>query len=136
MHISIRRKSAKISHHWIDCLFNLMTMTVSLNIWLDGHLLFLQDRLDAEPVIALVVGRALGAWLSLGVHPSSRDIATLKKWPRSYRIYILQIMQLSQYRDANLQYTFVVTYGSPSIIVRSLRNVVHHLLWWILDILS
>ena len=33
--------------------------------------------------------------------------------PRSYRKYILQITQPSQYRYAKLQYRFVVTSGSP-----------------------
>ena len=36
-------------------------------------------------------------------------------WPRSYRKYILQITQHSQYRYAKLQYRFAVIYGSPSI---------------------
>ena len=36
-------------------------------------------------------------------------------WPRSYRKYILQITQTSQYRYAKLQYRFSVTSGSPSI---------------------
>ena len=35
-------------------------------------------------------------------------------WPRSYRKYLLQITQPSQYRYANLQYRFAVTSGSPS----------------------
>ena len=36
-------------------------------------------------------------------------------WPRSYRKYILQITQPSQYVYAKLQYRFAVTSGSPSI---------------------
>ena len=36
-------------------------------------------------------------------------------WHRSYRKYILQTTQPSQYRNAKLQYRFVVTSGSPSI---------------------
>ena len=36
-------------------------------------------------------------------------------WPRSYRKYILQITQPSQYRYATLQYRFAVTSGSPSM---------------------
>ena len=36
-------------------------------------------------------------------------------WPRSYRKYILQITQLSQYRYAKLQHRFAVTSGSPSM---------------------
>ena len=35
--------------------------------------------------------------------------------PRSYRKYILQVTQPSQYIYANLQYRFAVTSGSPSI---------------------
>ena len=35
-------------------------------------------------------------------------------WPRSYRKYILQIRQPSQYGYAKLQYRFAVTSGSPS----------------------
>ena len=35
-------------------------------------------------------------------------------WPRSYRKYILQITQTSQYGYAKLQYRFAVTSGSPS----------------------
>ena len=38
-------------------------------------------------------------------------------WPRSYRKYILQITQPSQYRYAKLQYRFAITSGSPSIHV-------------------
>ena len=34
--------------------------------------------------------------------------------PRSYRKYILQITQTSQYRYAKLQHRFVVTFGAPS----------------------
>ena len=34
--------------------------------------------------------------------------------PRSYRKYILKIMQPSQYGYARLQYRFAVTSGSPS----------------------
>ena len=35
-------------------------------------------------------------------------------WPRSYRKYILQIPQPSQYGYAKSQYRFAVTSGSPS----------------------
>ena len=35
-------------------------------------------------------------------------------WPRSYRKYIRQITQPSQYRYAQLQYRFAVISGSPS----------------------
>ena len=38
-------------------------------------------------------------------------------WPRSYRKYILQITQPSQYRYTKLQYRFAVTSGSPSTII-------------------
>ena len=36
-------------------------------------------------------------------------------WPGSYRKYILQITQPSQYRYAKLRYRFAVTCGSPSM---------------------
>ena len=38
-------------------------------------------------------------------------------WPRSYRKYILQITQPSQYIYAKLLYRFTVTSGSPSILI-------------------
>ena len=40
------------------------------------------------------------------------------RWPRSYRKYILQITQPSQYRYGNLQYRFAVTSGSPSTLIK------------------
>ena len=43
-------------------------------------------------------------------------------WPRSYRKYILQIMQPSQYENAKLQYRFAVTSGSPSRYTTTIRN--------------
>ena len=46
-------------------------------------------------------------------NPGSRPLF-ITGWPRSYRIYILQITQNSQYRYADLKYTFAVTSGSPS----------------------
>ena len=45
-------------------------------------------------------------------------------WPRSYRKYILQITQPSQYGYTKLQYRFAATSGSPSIIIS-------HRYWWI-----
>ena len=43
-------------------------------------------------------------------------------WPRSYRKYIEQITQPSQYGYAKLQHIFAVTSGSPSIYVFSFSN--------------
>ena len=43
-------------------------------------------------------------------------------WPRSYRIYQLQITQPSQYGSAKLQYRFAVISGSPSTIYSSTLN--------------
>ena len=44
-------------------------------------------------------------------------------WPRSYRKYILQITQPSQYRYAKLQHRLAVTSGSPSSNTRDeMRN--------------
>ena len=43
------------------------------------------------------------------------DCRTITGWPRSYRKYILQTTQPSQYRYAKLKYIFAVTSGSPSI---------------------
>ena len=40
-------------------------------------------------------------------------------WPKSYRKYILQITQPSQYRYAKLQHKYAVTSGSPSIFFYS-----------------
>ena len=49
---------------------------------------------------------------NLCVHQIFRFTTT--GWPRSYRKYILQITQPSQYRCAKLQYMFAVNSGSPS----------------------
>ena len=64
------------------------------------------------------------------------------RWPRSYRKYILQITQPSQYRYPKLQYRFAVTSGSPSnssifqSFIKQIRQIVpvvytlHELLPW------
>ena len=49
----------------------------------------------------------------LPLYPIHRYIYTTG-WPRSYRKYILQITQPSQYGYAKLQYRFAVTSGSSS----------------------
>ena len=51
------------------------------------------------------------------------DLGMSTGWPRSYRKYILQITQPSQYGYAKLQYRFAVTYWSTgSYILLKLRT--------------
>ena len=49
-------------------------------------------------------------------------IDTYTGWPRSYRKYLLQITQPSQYGYAKLQYRFAVTSGSPRKYVSLVRT--------------
>ena len=61
------------------------------------------------------IARRINNWQDyLGASGGEASTKRNTGWPRSYRKYILQITQHSQYGYAKLQYRFAVTSGSPS----------------------
>ena len=102
------------SDHTNTCIFSLLIFNTrgkkssySMDFRLDGCSVSLAHvRTDDRPE-NLRISKKNRIW-----RPSNKGRNT--GWPRSYRKYILQITQPSQYGYAKLQYRFAVTSLSPS----------------------